>query len=207
MIELNSIMVVFMAEAVLALFLLIFALLLFSRKKAMGAQEASGKVIDKLQDTESIKAEKLRTLISAHCNIDANLLNELLAEVKTSERHLYQQIIRMFLNRDSKVLEEIDQQIDKISESYCKILTHSSGGVADADEANRQELKNDQLVSENERLGEQLTIAMNTMDEISAEYTRVFSGTQTELELENSSKKMFAIFQQAGQKIKTATEL
>jgi len=57
------------------------------------------------------------------------------------------------------------------------------------------------LTEDNNRLAEQLTVAMSTMDEISDEYTRVFSGTQTELELENSSKKMFSIFQKAGQKI------
>jgi hypothetical protein len=120
---------------------------------------------------------------------------------------LYQQIIRIFLNRDATVLGDIDQQIDKISEPYCKMLSYSSGSKDDTDKVKQQEQENDQLTRENERLGEQLTIAMNTMDEISAEYTRVFSGTQTELELENSSKKMFSIFQQASQKIKASTEL
>ncbi len=204
MIELDSIMVVFMAEAVLVLFLLIFALLLLSRKHAIGAQEASGKVIDKLQDAEKIKAKKLSELVSVHCAIEPELLNDLQVEIKNSERHLYQQIIRIFLNRDKQVLKEIDQQIDSLIEPYCKLLTHSSGGREDTDKVSQQEQKNDQLAMENERLKEQLTIAMDTMDEISAEYTRVFSGTQTELELDNSSKEMFAIFQQAGQKIKAA---
>nr|WP_305909126.1 hypothetical protein [Methylomarinum sp. Ch1-1]MDP4522014.1 hypothetical protein [Methylomarinum sp. Ch1-1] len=47
---------------------------------------------------------------------------------------------------------------------------------------------------------------MKTMDEISAEYTRVFSGKQSELELENSSKKMLRIFQEAENTIRSSVK-
>lgn len=194
-------------EALLALFLLTFALLLFLRKKSIGDQDVSRNVIDNFQNTEDVKVEKLSAIVTAHCNIEPELLNELLDEVKSSERHLYQQIIRMFLTRDGKLLEDIELHINQLSEPYCKFLTHSSDSTVVAGKVNEQEQKNSQLIEENGRLSEQLTIAMSTMDEISAEYSRVFSGTQTELELGNSSKKMFAIFQNAGVQIKTTTEI
>lgn len=207
MMELNSITVVILMEALLALFLLTFALLLFLRKKSIGDQDVSRNVIDNFQNTEDVKVEKLSAIVTAHCNIEPELLNELLDEVKSSERHLYQQIIRMFLTRDGKLLEDIELHINQLSEPYCKFLTHSSDSTVVAGKVNEQEQKNSQLIEENGRLSEQLTIAMSTMDEISAEYSRVFSGTQTELELGNSSKKMFAIFQNAGVQIKTTTEI
>lgn len=194
MIELDSLTVIFMLEASLALFVLIIVLFILRKNNRKEGFSVSAKVIDKLQDTENIKAKKLESLFSAHCDIEPITLNELLGEVKSSERALYRQIIRIYLNKDTGSLNKIDQHIENLAAPYCKAITHSSGG-SEKEKQHAEKLK--QLFKENERLGEQLTIAMTTMDEISAEYTRVFSGTQTELELENSSKKMFDIFQQA----------
>ncbi len=188
----------FMLEASVVLFILILLIFLFSKNNRKKEYAASAKVIDQLQDTENIKAKKLASLFSTHCKLEQEVLNSLLTEIKSSERNLYQQIIKTFLTRDVKLLGKIEQQIDKISEPYCKVISHASSGKVEDKES---EEKLQRLTEENKRLAEQLTIAMNTMDEISAEYTRVFSGTQTELELENSSKKMFDIFQQASQKI------
>jgi len=195
MVELDSVMFVVMLEALLALSIVISLILFLARKKKQKEQLASNELIDKLQDTEKIKVKQMNELISTHCELEPGRVNELLEEVQTSERNLYKQIIKIFLNRDIKLLGNIDQHIESLAEPYCKLLSHSSGGGSEVEEQIQK------LTSDNERLSEQLTIAMNTMDEISAEYTRVFSGTQTELELENSSKKMFEIFHQAGKQI------
>lgn len=187
MIELSSLSVVFLIEATLALFVLILVLFLIQKSKSKGEYAASVKVINKLQSAEKTKEKKLTDLFSAHCELGSEAVNDLLGEVKAGERALLQKIIRIYLNKDAKVLSQIDKQVDKLSEPYCKALAHSSGGNAEKDKQFEDKLE--KLALENKRLSEQLTIAMNTMDEISAEYTRVFSGTQTELELENSSKK------------------
>jgi hypothetical protein len=47
---------------------------------------------------------------------------------------------------------------------------------------------------------------MQTIDDITGEYTRVFSGNQSALELENSSKKMLQIFHDAEHCIRTNLE-
>ncbi len=198
MIELSLVNIIFMLEASIALLLMMLVWFLISKNNSKGDEVASNKVIDKLQGTEKLKAKKLAELISENCELEPEELNNLLAEIKANERNLYQQIIRIFLKRDVALLGRIDKHIDKFSEPYCKILSHASGGGG-----KEKELEDslNKLTESNDRLAEQLTIAMNTMDEISDEYTRVFSGTQTELELENSSKKMFSIFQKAGLKI------
>ena len=186
----------------IGLILLLLGFLLFSRKKNLGEQTAANKLIDKLEDTENIKAKQLEGMISENCNIEPDVVKGLLNEISTSERILYQQMIQMFLNRDVELLNDMDQYIDNLSEPYCKIIRYSSDNVEESDVLNVAEDKIERLMKETERLGEQLTVAMDTMDEISSEYTRVFSGTQTELELENSSKKMFAIFHNAEQQIR-----
>ena len=202
MIELNSVFVVLMAEALAGLVLLVLVFLLFSRKKNSGEQTAANKLIDKLEDTENVKAKELGNMIAENCNIAPDVVKGLLDEISASERVLYQQMIQMFLKKDIKLLKDMDQYIDNISDPYCKIIRHSLANVDESGALEAAEEKIERLMQQTERLGEQLTVAMNTMDEISAEYTRVFSGTQTELELENSSKNMFTIFHDAEQQIR-----
>jgi len=202
MIELNSVFVVLMAEALAGLIFLLLGFFLFSKKQTLGEQTAANTLIDKLEDTEKVKTKQLEDMITENCNIEPDVVKGLLNEISSSERVLYQQMIKMFLNRDVELLNEMDQYIENISEPYCKIIRHSSSNVAESAALEVTEDKIEKLMQEIARLGKQLTISLNTMDDISAEYTRVFSGTQTELELGNSSKKMIAIFRDAEQQIK-----
>ena len=202
MIELDSILVVLMAEALAALLLLVLVFFLFSRRKSAGEQVAVNELITKFEDTETIKVKKLSQLISENCNVESDVLDALLKEMGDNERVLYQKIVQIFLNRDVELLKEIDENIDNLSEPYCKLLVHSSSSPLEAEKLDAVENKMNRLSKENEKLSEQLSVAMNTMDEVSAEYTRVYSGNQTELELENSSKKMFKTFSDTEQKIK-----
>jgi len=199
MIELSPVSMVFILEVSIVLFLLLILLFFVSKNKSKEEEATSSKVIDKLQDTEKLKAKKLSELITQHCDLEPEDLDNLLVELKSNERNLYKQIIRIFLKRDIDLLGKIDKHIDKFAEPYCKILSHVSGGSGEKEKELEEKLN--KVVEDNRRLADQLTIAMSTMDEISDEYTRVFSGTQTELELENSSKKMFSIFQKAGLRI------
>jgi predicted transcriptional regulator len=97
------------------------------------------------------------------------------------------------------LLGEIDKNIGRLSEPYCQILgemaTHHTVAAESSD---------DDLKKINEQLVRQLDVALQTIDEITAEYTRAFSGNQTALELENSSKKMQQIFQSAERNIRQA---
>jgi len=202
MIELDSIVVMLMVEALVALVLLVIVFFIFSRGKRAKGQSAVNELINKFEDTENIKAKKLKSLISDNCTVEADLLQALIKEMNESEKVLYQKIVQLFLNRDVELLKDIDEHIDNLSEPYCKLLIHSSSSPIESGKMDAIDDKVNRLSKENGRLSEQLSVAMNTMDEISAEYTRVYSGSQTELELENSSKKMFKTFSEAEQNIK-----
>ncbi len=199
MIELNSITVVLLLEALLALFLIIFSWFLFARKKVSGGYSTSNTLINKLKKAEDRKEDNLSELITSH--LEPELQNKLLAEVKSNERRLYKQIIRIFLDKDAKLLGRVNQHIDKFSESYCKIISHVSNDIV-----SEEKIKESRLLTENERLEEQLAIAMRTIEEISSEYSRVFSGAKR-LELENSSKKILDIFHSARQQVKATTDI
>jgi len=202
MIEINSVIVILMAEALAALFLFVLVFMFFAKRKKSNGEVSASDLIDKVEVTEHLKVKNLQKLIQDNCSIEPDVLDALLKEITSNERILYQQIIQLFLKKDSDVLNNIDEHIDNLSEPFCKLLIHSSSNEMESGKSAAVEDKLQRLMQENSRLSEQLSVAMNTMDEISAEYTRVFSGRQTELELENSSKKMFEIFNTAEQEIK-----
>lgn len=206
MIEVNSLFVVLMLEAVVGLCVLLMVFLLFFRNKRSIGQQAAHELIDKLDEEAYNKVSDLDDMISENCSIPPQVQSEILTEINYKERVLYQKIIQMFLNRDEELLKEMEQHINDLTEPYCKIIRLSSEKTEETEKMQVAEAEIQKLTQESEQFEEELTVAINTMNEISAEYTRVFSGSQTEMMLENSSKKMFEIFHEAEQKIKGSFE-
>jgi hypothetical protein len=140
----------------------------------------------------------LDRLLSDKCGLDRPTVNRALQEITDSEKALLQIIIKLFLQREIGLLTEIDEKISNLSEPYCQLLIKMSHGSSNSSTS----ISNDQgLEFINQQLVRQLNTAMQTIDDITAEYTRVFSGNQTGLELENSRKKMMQIFQDTEHKI------
>lgn len=199
MIELNSVLVVILVEVVIAFVIMLIISVFSKTRKAENEHAAASKVVNKLDDTENFKTKKLEKMIVSHCEIESGELEKLLADISRSERTLYQKIIRLYLTKDEKTIKTIDKHIDNLTEPYCKLLSFSSTNSGNTEEIASEVEK---LGKENQMLAKQLSASMKTMDEISAEYTRVFSGTQSEMELQNSSKKMMTIFSHAEHQIK-----
>ncbi|MFW5442955.1 MAG: hypothetical protein ACKE51_01435 [Methylococcaceae bacterium] len=203
MIELNSILVILMIEVFGCMVFFLFRSALLFKRTGSEEQLAVEELIDKLEDTGRFKTKKMAEMISSHCAIEPDELKQLLSETAEAERVLYRHIVQMFFNKDVNLLREIDQPIDGLSAPYCKIIMQASSIVLETENRNIAENKINVLLQQNESLGKQLNEAINTMEEISTEYTRVFSGTQTELVLNNSSKNMLNIFKNAEHQVKT----
>ena len=208
MIELNSVWGVLLIEGFMALALLVIVFLLLSKKKKAAEHTAAYDLIDKLEESKNVNAKKLRAMILEHCAVEQDVLTELLGKINQNEQQLYKQILRIFLNRDMSLLDDLDQHIAGLSEPYFKMLEFTSSKEAVSLEKQEKQSEDkaevERLMRINKKLGEQLSEAMATTDEVLEEYTRVFSGTQTELELENSSKKMLEIFRYAEQRVKSS---
>lgn len=200
MMALDSALVILMAEALFALLALAVTLFFIYRRKRNQEINAIDSFISQLDEQAELKNQPLDHLLSKTCGLDKKTVQTTLQEVSESERALTQKVIELFLQREMGMLNEIDQCIGNLSEPYCKLLAHMSSAqdkpaAAPAGNAEALERINQQLVR-------QLDTAMQTIDEITSEYTRVFSGNQTELELENSSKKMLQIFQDSIHQLK-----
>ncbi len=190
---LDSALVILLAEALAALVLLAGVLFYLSRKKRSKEVHAIDEFIDQMEEQALFKNQPLEDLLSRTCGLDPKTVKDTLQSVSDSERALIQKVIQLFLSRDTALLSEIDRCVGDLSEPYCQLLnaiTASPHTSPSSDNAQSLERINQQLVR-------QLDTAMQTIDEITAEYTRVFSGNQSESELENSSKKMLQVFQES----------
>ena len=197
MMALDSALVILLAEALAAMILLAGALFFISRNKRNKEIQAINSFINQMDEQAEFKNKPLNQLLSETCGLNSKEVRATLQNVSDSERALMKKVIQLFLEREMTLLNEIDRCIGDLSEPYCRLLANMTStpkaSISETDQG---------LERVNQQLVRQLNTAMQTIDEITAEYTRVFSGNQSELELENSSKKMLQIFQDSIRSIK-----
>lgn len=191
MMTLDTALVIIMAEALAVLILLLAGQIFMSRQKRKKEMQAIDSFIDKFNDQASFKNQPLHQLLSETCGLNDDTVEQTLKDVSESERALMQLVIKLFLQREMSLLHQIEKRIDNLSLPYFDLLTNLHSVTASQPAVDPKQ----GLERINQQLVQQLDTAMQTIDEITAEYTRVFSGNQTALELENSRKKMLKIFQ------------
>lgn len=197
MMALDSTLIILMLEILVLLIILAISFLFISKRKRSKELNAIHSFIDELEKEITVSNKPLERLLSDSCGLDPQEAESTLKNINASERALLQNVIQLFLQREMSLLKKIDQSISQLSEPYCQLLEIMSAAPPATAPKDTQD-----LMRTNQRLKQQLNTALRTIDEITAEYTRVFSGNQTELELENSSKKMLQIFHDAEHSIK-----
>lgn len=218
--NIDSALIILLAEALLAVLVVALIAFWFGRRKNQKEQEAVNDLINKLFANGENRAEELTELIKANmAGISDQDLSALLTEISEQERTLYQKIIEIFIKRDCDELVHIDSCIKDMTVSYGKIGNSANvelpPGITDengqpvriedyAEELKAAQERISQYKLETERISEQLGVAMNSMDEISAEYTRMFSSEKSVAELESSRQRMLRIFATAEHKIHDA---
>lgn len=195
----DTTLVILMAEICIFLLVMAAGALFFFRRRRNNELSTINQFIDQLEEQAIFKNKPLDHLLTVACGLDRKTVEATLEQVSESERALLQNVIQLLLQREMGLLGEIDKNIGRLSEPYCQLLgemaTHHTVAAEGSD---------DDLKKINEQLVRQLDVALQTIDEITAEYTRAFSGNQTALELENSGKKMQQIFQLAERNIRQA---
>jgi len=187
----DAALIILMVELLAGVVLLAGILFFMSRKKQNREIEAIDKFISKFDEQMFLKNQPLEQLLTDNCGLDKQAIDNVLHEVSESERALLHSVIQFFLHREMALLSQIDQKIGQLSAPYQRLLSDVAAGKTKPDPT----MSPPGLERINAQLVLQLDTAMKTIDEISAEYSRVFAGHQSQLELENSSKKMLQIFQ------------
>jgi HPt (histidine-containing phosphotransfer) domain-containing protein len=146
--------------------------------------------------------------LSTACDLDKSAIDTALAEIDYQEKNLYQQIVKMFLGRDVALLQEIDKNVQALSEPFCKLLAQVATvdkvdpAITTAIETANVEIT--RLRGESERLTEQLSMAMQTMDEVSSEYSKMFGASKDAEELDVSRERMLNTYKRAEEKMREA---
>ncbi len=210
MIEFNPSLSIIFFEALFILALLVLVIPVLRYKNNSKTQNAALALIKRLEKNKSDRTDQLEQLINDSTDLEPAQLKEFLEEIEGSEKYFYQYLLRMFFNRDAELLKKIDKKVLNLSDPYCKLLSHAASAASNndalTDELQRAQQEIIRLNHENLAISEQLGTAMNTLDEITDEYTQIFSGKRTALELTNSSKKMMELFRTSGQSIKKSQQ-
>ncbi len=206
MIELSPVAVIILLESLLILILLALIMAVLSHRNKTATQNAAQTLVKKLRKTKDSRSDQLNKILTDATQIQEHQRNDFLDEVSEHEKIFYQYILRMFFNRDTELLKKIDKQVQNISEPYHKLISNIAP-VIDNDALKKAQQEINRLKTELERQSQQMETAMRTMNELSVEYTQIFSGKRTELELQNSSKKMLALFHESMQQIKKTSQV
>jgi flagellin-specific chaperone FliS len=208
--ELNSTIFILITEGFVTLLILVLLMFFTGRSRQSKEIAVVNKFVSRVKKIGDLKYQKLESILLDECSIDSEKVSTIIEEVTAIESALLKHIIQMFLQRDPSLLNEIDLLISNLSEPYQKLLAEAHNEIAPNKLSSLPESAVDIKIAGLERINLQLTkqldTAMQTIDDITGEYTRVFSGNQSALELENSSKKMLQIFHDAEHCIRTNLE-
>lgn len=208
MIEVHSLVAVFVVEALAALFLLVVVFTFFISRRKSKERSAAKDLVNKLKDSESSRKESLGDRLSESCELDPSKIDHVIAEIDGQEKNLYQQIVKMFLGRDAALLAEIDKSVQALSDPFCRLLSEiASSEKVDSAMSSAIETANleiQRLRGESERLSEQLGMAMQTMDEVSSEYSKMFGSSKDSEELDISRKRMLNTYKRAEEQMREA---
>lgn len=201
MIQVDSLVAVFILEGLVGALMLVIGVAFFMFRRRVKARKAASQFINHLNKAESSRSEILGEHISEACDLEQGEIEAVVTEVRICEKTIYQKSIQLFLNRDAEVLNGIDQSVQALSKPFCKVLSEISEQRKDdpelvaALEAAQAEV--DSLRIDSDRLSKQLSMAMETMDDISSEYANMFSSSREAEELDMSRKRMLNTYRRA----------
>jgi len=144
---------------------------------------------------------------------DEESLELLLDEVHKKETNLYQHVVKIFLQKEAAHLKSLDKHVNSLSEPYwgaIKSLATNEAGTVTVENGNKPSAELQAAlniaVAEKERMAEQLSSALETLDDVSTEYTRMFSSSRDVDDLMESKDIMLELYGKALAKEASSTE-
>lgn len=213
MLQIDSLTFVLLSELMIGLVIGIFAYLIWLLGRKKRDQATVRNFIESLKETEEERVAELRQRLRDSTTASDEALAVVVDEFNLQENTLYKQIIEVFLHHNMKSVVDVEARIRGITEPFCKLLADAKGGdeavLHDLNKARRlmeeQNARMAKLRFESNQLSEQLATALETLDEVSSEYQKMFGASKSAEELEVSQKKVLNIFRQAEMKVKQIT--
>ncbi len=212
-ITIDPLVLAFVVEALtLALAVLAAVLWLWHRHRHR-EHDAARRLVERLRKTLPGQGEELNTVLGEIAALADEQRDEFIEAVLSREKALYRHVLRLFLEQDGRLLSRLEQQVRALTEPYRELLRDLPGGgnEAEPDPRTDEELRlaREQirrLESENEELARQLQIAMETIESLSSEYTRMFAPDRTGAELEQSRRRILETLRASQRRLQRVPE-
>ncbi len=200
MIEIPLLTAVLAAEAIVALLGVLILLIYRRSRKGRDDRDHATALVNRINHEDVAHEQRLANALSESAELlDETLRSATVEEVLRKEKALYRQAIQAFLSQDPLKLAEIDRHVRGLSEPYCRLIGRL------LEQAPRREAAPDARVAkleaellraqaEADSAKEQLSAAMEALDDVSNEYARMFGSARTAKELRDSLDRVFAVF-------------
>jgi len=204
MIQLDTLTLFLLLEAIAVLTLaVVIGIWLLSRRKRRERQTVNN-LINRLKKVEHGQCQELEESLREIQTLPDDKRRALIDEIMEREKALYRQIMKLFLERDLSLLGKLDERVRELTKPYHELLRDLPPGEdpATAVALAKAEEEIMRLKLETERLAEQLQVAVETIDDLSTEYTRMFAPDKTNEDMEASRRRILDTLRQNEHRLK-----
>jgi hypothetical protein len=225
MIDLSSLTVMLLSQLFIAFLLLVVVYLVWTLRCRGQEQADLRRFILRFKKGESRNQLRIGERLRLVPALDESQLLPVLDEYGMQEKRLYRQVFDLILRRNLKELNALDQRLGALIAPLLELLASQPGngqartGDAPLLESLQAELENarrvigeqtahiQQIKEETTRLSEQLSTALETLEEVSGEYSKMFGSSQNSEELAFSLQRMRNLFHETESRLRQAETL
>ena len=163
--------------AVILLIFIIVIFMLFRRRRADKAY-----VRDIIQDYKESKPKNdidIKSRLEEGCYIAGEDADKVMTMITASEKTLLKRLLNLYLGNERHCLSDIQKDVEDLGNSWISVARESAANamttVSNDEAMNVLEGRISEMESENRKMSERLTEAMQTMEEIMVEYGRLYA--------------------------------
>ncbi len=177
-------------------------------RRDLREQQGIRKVIDRLKKAGENHAGELNEILMEIQAFPEDKRREFLATIQALETALYHQIVKLFLQRDTALLGQIDQRVRELSKPYQELLANlpQREDPVMKETLDKAEREIDRLKMETEHLTRQLQVATATVETLSKEYARMFAAGRTQQDIEISRQKILDTLKRSAKHLTGSSE-
>jgi hypothetical protein len=190
MIEISAIVFSLLIEAYVILLIGVGSWFYFVSKKKKNDRNAALKLVDQIKHQSEARLSSTRAFLKDKYSLEGPKLKKAIALIDKSEKHFFQKVIDIYLNRDAEALSSLDAEVAALIDTY-KSLTPAIKNESEKDQ--QIEL----LQAANAQLTDELAITNKTMSDMIAEFGNMFGGgSDNELQQTEVVEKVIAHHQE-----------
>ena len=170
MLEVNPIYLILLTEGAGLLFLALLGLFGFIWFRRRQRRRVIADLTRRLRTEGPERRQFTELFLQAAYNLDGDELRQVAQAIELRETEFLQQLIETLDHVDREKMELLDLSLKTMIESY----KHMEPRVDDNDDPMARQIE--ELLEQNERLREELSVAKNTMSQMVAEFAEMFAG-------------------------------